>query len=1246
MARLTLTLLLLLTVSCRESTSPVMSDSTPDSSDIVSMDGVADAIRFVELPAVQEVFEVSELRLLQDAPDGSGGFACALGEGCFLDPCSGNEECQSGWCVQHLGQGVCSQHCQEECPPGWSCQQVAGSAPDLVFVCVSDYANLCRPCADNDDCTSTGGAADACLDYGSLGNFCGGPCGTKQFCPWGFSCEETATVDGVALTQCVNDAGECPCTASSVARGMTTPCTVASDFGSCEGLRTCTEEGLTECNASVPAAEQCNGNDDDCDGEADEPDLVEGEYIALCDDGNACTDDSCAGEEGCVNEVVDSGSCDDNDPCTVADHCADGTCLGDPVQCDDENPCTDNICTAAGGCEYLPKDAPCDDDNPCTLADFCVDGACLGTAVDCECQNNADCGELEDGNLCNGTLVCDLTKVPYLCVVDVGTLVSCPVPEGVDAICLEPACDPTDGSCSQSPVHGGWACEDGDPCTVGDTCDEGTCVAGEQANCNDGNPCTDDSCTEDAGCLQTPNKALCNDGDVCTVDDQCAAGGCLGGDALDCSDGDICNGIESCDAQVGCLPGEPTVCDDQNLCNGAESCDAKLGCQQGQSLICDDGNDCTDDTCNPEFGCQVNTNESDCDDGNACTSGEACTGGSCDGGELVDCDDGEVCTTDSCHPEIGCLHSLNDSPCDDADICSLGDHCHLGECIANATLVCNDGNSCTDDSCNPKSGCHFAPNTESCDDGNACTIDDSCDAGWCQAGAPAECGADNPCLQANCDPDFGCTTDELPNDSPCDEANPQMRCMDGECICVADCAGKLCGEDGCNSSCGSCLVGSYCEQFQCVPTAAVRFEGEHQTVPKADVEGPRTYSFWVYLEDVQTTQTLLIQKDTPGTPNGGRPVNLAVKEGSLNANLTPQGEAPIVKAASATVEAFTWYHVVWQVSPDLASLWVDGTFAGALELPGANIDNDFDYTVGGAPIISNFGNFMSGWMYNLRVTQGFVYDAPFDACQKDPLDGDSLLVEGTGPVPCDCQQVCAGKSCGDDACGGTCGACGEQEECQSGKCVSLCDPIVYGNAGIGVNNGWNCKTVCNELGGANVDWDSVEEQLEYCHSLHPGAPVIIANPNNGSYPIYEPQGGSVCKVNQDGQKSAYWTGNGGPTGGDQILCKCDLGCDCVPHCGENQFCIDGSCVDVNCPAGFEPVLGGTNGRSWWQSGNCSGTEYIEPPPFQPPWRAASTPLCKATSGSNFQVKSKRTTAQCQSTNATASTIWLEVKSPL
>lgn len=48
------------------------------------------------------------------------------------------------------------------------------------------------------------------------------------------------------------------------------------------------------------------------------------------------------------------------------------------------------------------------------------------------------------------------------------------------------------------------------------------------------------------------------------------------------------------------------------------------------------------------------------------------------------------------------------------------------------SLVCDDGNPCTDDTCDPVSGCVFTANdTNSCDDGDACSLIDLCSAGKC-----------------------------------------------------------------------------------------------------------------------------------------------------------------------------------------------------------------------------------------------------------------------------------------------------------------------------------------------------------------------------------------------------------------------------------------------------------------------------------------------------------------------------------
>src|SRR5207249_5655623 len=131
------------------------------------------------------------------------------------------------------------------------------------------------------------------------------------------------------------------------------------------------------------------------------------------------------------------------------------------------------------------------------------------------------------------------------------------------------------GACSGLPV----ACSDGDICNGVETCNpvDGTCLPGVSVPCDDGNPCTDDFCDPVLGCLHANNTSPCDDGSACTTGDVCASG--------------VCAGV-------------PVVCDDADPCNGVETCDPGTGlCQPGVPLVCDDGNVCTTDTCDPGIGC-------------------------------------------------------------------------------------------------------------------------------------------------------------------------------------------------------------------------------------------------------------------------------------------------------------------------------------------------------------------------------------------------------------------------------------------------------------------------------------------------------------------------------------------------------------------------------------------------------------------------------------------------------------------
>ncbi len=733
-----------------------------------------------------------------DVPLDSSG--CAPGEGCFLDPCLENSDCLSGWCVDHMGGSVCTTPCEEDCPEGWSCMQLGTAGRDVFFVCVSEVPTLCRPCGYHADCKAPSGLEVACVDYGpGAGSFCGAACDDGA-CPEGYVCQEMPTVDGLLQLQCVPASGDCGCTPKSIAASLGTPCEVVNEHGTCGGFRVCAAEGLTACDAAAAVPESCDGVDDDCDGETDE---------GTCDDGNPCTDDSCAGAAGCDHVALDQGECMDGNPCTVADHCAQGVCEGTWVDCDDGNPCTEDGCTPEGGCTFTPVAAACTDGDPCTLGDHCQDGACVGEPVACECTSDADCAALEDGDLCNGTLVCDTGAMPYLCVVAPDSPIDCPPPPGgADALCLEPACAPASGACSLVPDHQGMPCDDGDPCSVGDACLDGACVPGTATNCNDGDPCTDDTCDPTVGCVHALNTGPCDDGDPCTFGDLCQGGACLPGTGIDCGDGNPCTD-DSCTPGEGCVHvANAAPCDDDNPCTLGDHCEGGV-CLFTGGQDCDDDNPCTDDHCSPLSGCVHVLNQSPCDDGDLCTTGDHCHLGACISGGALTCSDGNPCTDDTCAPETGCVFAANAAPCNDGNPCTEGDHCAGGACVIVGTLPCDDGNPCTDDSCDPLSGCLHVPNAATCSDGDPCTTGDACVGGACVAAGPATCDDDNPCTDDWCLAGQGCH-----------HAYNTIPCEDGD-LCTS---GDLCTDGSCiGGAPAACDDSNPCTDDQCLPALGCVF---------------------------------------------------------------------------------------------------------------------------------------------------------------------------------------------------------------------------------------------------------------------------------------------------------------------------------------------------------------------------------------------------------------------------------------
>ena len=180
----------------------------------------------------------------------------------------------------------------------------------------------------------------------------------------------------------------------------------------------------------------------------------------------------------------------------------------------------------------------------------------------------------------------------------------------------------------------------------------------------------------------------------------------------------------------------------------------------------------------------------------ASTGGLYCAAARCTGSSLV-CDDDNACTADSCDIGTGlCVNTPEPegTPCDDGNACtgSYGsyDSCDgSGSCIGGAPAVIDDANACTTDSCDPKTGAVFVP--IECDDGDFCNGIEDCDpTTGCVPGTPEPEGT-------LCDDGNGCTGSYGSYDS-CDGAGT---CIGGDPVNVSD--GNECTIDSCDPETGA-----------------------------------------------------------------------------------------------------------------------------------------------------------------------------------------------------------------------------------------------------------------------------------------------------------------------------------------------------------------------------------------------------------------------------------------------------------
>jgi len=566
------------------------------------------------------------------------------------------------------------------------------------------------------------------------------------------------------------------------------------------------------------------------------------------------------GEFGCSGQApeADGFPCGDfYSECGGTGKCLNGECAG---PCDDDNLCTNDTCTSTGCVFTADNTLPCDDGNPCTETDMCNNGECEGTVV-CECTKKSDCAVHEDGNLCNGTLLCD--EEGY-CVVDDATVVDCG--KTWNEPCSVINCVVETGECLEETGEDGLACDDGNDCTGDDNCLEGVCSQYEAVLCelacddgededNDGNAdCADPDCYGVGDCPQP----VCGD-DVCAVTEECAGcpedcGECVPecGDANlsvdtgeECDDGnleagdgcsDICE-VEPAPADAGdiliteIMKAPAAVTDsvgewfeiynttNQDIdINAWMLEDAGMDSHRifvlggvvapGNSYLVLGNNDDTETNGGVDVGYVFNAfNLANQDDEVILKSGDTVV-------DEVAYDDGvtfpdlagKSLSLDSASMSAE-KNDLGENWCDGQDPYGAGDlgtpgadnpECPVcGDSICNATENCG---SCDDCACEPD---------ETCLDGVCCNpfcVNMECGDDGC-GGECGTCDADFECVEGQCFcvPDCDgkvCGADGCGGE--CGTCDPGEECIDGACGCAPDCDGKSCGADGCGGDCGTC----------------------------------------------------------------------------------------------------------------------------------------------------------------------------------------------------------------------------------------------------------------------------------------------------------------------------------------------------------------------------------------------------------------------------------------------------------
>ena len=560
--------------------------------------------------------------------------------------------------------------------------------------------------------------------------------------------------------------------------------------------------------------------------------LLDTKTFVYCPEVSNCVHNSCdlqTGECSQTAKPTNNGYCENDLYCTEGYGLKNATCI-------------DNQCRFA-----------CEADNSFCTVDYCQDGACFNTPWTpddtsvCECITNIDCEEqFGNNNLCDGTLYCDSSKK---CQLNPTSVVTCPAV--TNSPCQENTCDPLTGQCSIQHVPL-IPIPDAGQCTTDSECDLYRCTAGNYVLDDQWSAAT---CTYGKSEAYIPGECVqgtCHTKKLCPLYDSAWSNQCR---EFYCDEG------ECIEKSIDYSPNDHgwSVCQ----CSAHEDCEQKLGnnnlCQSyycdlmqktchinpASVVTCPEIDDaCSTNQCDPLTGqCSIQPKPLQPPEEGApsCQLDSQCDVVYCVDSWKSECPQADqtpnlvmpgACVQGACTKPL---------PCQDNNLCTIDDHCELGQCVSSnwdiqhitdgwPTCACQTDQDCETmygdgDLCNGTMFCNLAANACQLNPASVVTcppITDSCKANLCNPNTgecsvqplpppPAEqnapnCVSDQDCAQVYCSAEEGWVfAANCNSSSPVPPVNGS--CVEGLCRGV-----RTCSDDH------PCTVDDHCSNGQCTST--------------------------------------------------------------------------------------------------------------------------------------------------------------------------------------------------------------------------------------------------------------------------------------------------------------------------------------------------------------------------------------------------------------------------------------------